>query len=332
MSSRTLDQAGPSRTDFLIEHAQVLSIAAFFIACCVLFAVLSPVFLMPGNLLNLLRQTAPMLIVATAMTFVITTGGIDLSVGAIVALTNALAAIALQAGWPWPAAALAVLALGAAVGAMQGWFIAYQAIPAFIVTLAGLSSLRGIALLLTQGYSIPIAPHGIFLDIGRGWLLGIPVPAWLAAMAAIAGYVALGRMRYGRQVVAVGANLDAARRVGMPAQWITASVYVLSGMASALAGLIIAARLGSGSSNAAVGFELQAIAAVVLGGTSLFGGVGTVLGTILGALTIAVIGNGLILIHVSPFLTQIVTGAIILLAVWLNTRVFARLTASRKKG
>ena len=332
MSSRTLDQAGRSRTDFLIEHAQVLSIAAFFIACCVLFALLSPVFLMPGNLLNLLRQTAPMLIVATAMTFVITTGGIDLSVGAIVALTNALAAIALQAGWPWPAAALAVLALGAAVGAMQGWFIAYQAIPAFIVTLAGLSSLRGIALLLTQGYSIPIAPHGIFLDIGRGWLLGIPVPAWLAAMAAIAGYVALGRMRYGRQVVAVGANLDAARRVGMPAQWITASVYVLSGMASALAGLIIAARLGSGSSNAAVGFELQAIAAVVLGGTSLFGGVGTVLGTILGALTIAVIGNGLILIHVSPFLTQIVTGAIILLAVWLNTRVFARLTASRKKG
>ncbi len=332
MSSRTLDQAGPSRADFLIEHAQVLSIAVFFVACCVLFAVLSPVFLMPGNLLNLLRQTAPMLIVATAMTFVITTGGIDLSVGAIVALTNALAAIALQAGWPWPAAALAILVLGAAVGAMQGWFIAYQAIPAFIVTLAGLSSLRGIALLLTQGYSIPIAPHGIFLDIGRGWLLGVPVPAWLAAVAAIAGYVALGRMRYGRQVVAVGANLEAARRVGMPAQRVTASVYVLSGAASALAGLIIAARLGSGSSNAAVGFELQAIAAVVLGGTSLFGGVGTVVGTILGALTIAVIGNGLILVHVSPFLTQIVTGAIILLAVWLNTRVFARLTASRKKG
>ncbi len=332
MSSPTLDQAGPGRADFLIEHAQVLSIAVFFVACCVLFALLSPVFLLPGNLLNLLRQTAPMLIVATAMTFVITTGGIDLSVGAVVALTNALAAIALQAGWPWPAAALAILALGAALGAMQGWFIAYQAIPAFIVTLAGLSSLRGLALLLTQGYSIPIAPHGIFLDIGRGWLLGVPVPAWLAAAAATAGAVALGRMRYGRQVVAVGANLEAARRVGMPARWITASVYVLSGAASALAGLIIAARLGSGSSNAAVGFELQAIAAVVLGGTSLFGGVGTVLGTTLGALTIAVIGNGLILVHVSPFLTQIVTGAIILLAVWLNTRVFARLTASRKKG
>ena len=332
MSSRALDQAGQNRTDALIEHAQVLSIAVFFIACCALFAVLSPVFLLPGNLLNLLRQTAPMLIVATAMTFVITTGGIDLSVGAIVALTNALAALALQAGWPWPAASLAILALGAAIGAAQGWFIAYQAIPAFIVTLAGLSALRGLALLLTQGYSIPIAPNGLFLGLGRGWLLGVPVPAALAASVALAGHVALGRMRYGRRVVAVGANLEAARRVGMPARRITASVYVLSGAASALAGLIIAARLGSGSSNAAVGFELEAIAAVVLGGTSLFGGVGTVVGTILGALTIAVIGNGLILVHVSPFLTQIVTGAIILLAVWLNTRVFARLGAGRRKG
>ena len=332
MSRRQREDTGAGWHDWLIEHAQVLSIAAFFVACCLLFAALSPVFASPGNLMNLLRQSAPMLIVATAMTFVITTGGIDLSVGAVVALTNALAALALQAGWPWPAAALAILALGAAIGAVQGWFTASQKIPAFIVTLAGLSALRGVALLLTQGYSIPIAPHGIFLDIGRGWLLGVPVPALLAAAVAVAGFVALGRMRYGRHVVAVGANLEAARRFGIPAERIIASVYMLSGAAAALAGLIIAARLGSGSSNAAVGFELQAIAAVVLGGTSLFGGTGTVLGTILGALTVAVIENGLILVHVSPFLSQIVTGAIILLAVWLNTRVFARLTASRKKG
>ena len=322
----------PGRTDFLIEHAQVLSIAAFFAFCCALFAALSAVFLLPGNLLNLVRQEAPMLIVATAMTFVITTGGIDLSVGSVVALTNALAAIALRAGWPWPAAVLAILLLGAGIGTAQGWFIAYQRIPAFIVTLAGLSMLRGTALLLTQGYSIPIAPHGVFLDIGRGWLLGVPVPAVLAALAALLGFVVLARTRYGRQVVAVGANAEAARRVGMPAQRVTASVYALSGAASALAGLVIAARLGSGSSNAAVGFELEAIAAVVLGGTSLFGGTGTVIGTVLGAMTIAVIGNGLILVHTSPFLTQIVTGAIILLAIWLNTRVFARLTASRRRS
>jgi len=331
LSGRAIGRAAPRHTDFLIEHAQVLSIAVFFVLCCVLFALLSPVFLLPGNLLNMLRQEAPMLIVAVAMTFVITTGGIDLSVGSTVALTNALAAIALRAGWDWPLTVLAILVIGALIGAAQGWFISYQKIPAFIVTLAGLSMLRGLALMLTQGYSIPIAPHGIFLDIGRGWLLGLPVPAVLAILVAVAGLVVLARTRYGRQVVAVGANAEAARRVGMPAQRVAASVYVLSGSASALAGLVIAARLGSGSSNAAVGFELDAIAAVVLGGTSLLGGVGTVIGTLLGALTIAAIGNGLILVHVSPFLTQIVTGAIILLAIWLNTRVFARLTASRRK-
>ena len=142
----------------------------------------------------------------------------------------------------------------------------------------------------------------------------------------------LNLTKYGRQVVAVGSNPEAARRVGMPARALVASVYGIAGLASAVAGLMIAARLGSGSSNAAVGFELQVIAAVVLGGTSLMGGRGTILGTTLGALTIAVIGNGLILMHISPFFTQIVTGAIILVAIWLNTRIFAvRLGPRRKK-
>jgi len=333
--SRTLtidDSARQSRADFLLEHAQVLSIAAFFVVCCGIFASVSPVFLLPGNLLNLLRQLAPMLIVAVGMTFVITTGGIDLSVGSTVALTNALAAIALAAGLPWPLVAMAMLALGALVGALQGWFTAYQQIPSFIVTLAGLSMLRGFALLLTQGYSIPIEGAPGFVAIGRGWALGVPVPAVLAVGVAVIFYVVLGQTRYGRQITAVGANAEAARRVGMPAQRVAASAFVLTGVTSAAAGLIIAARLGSGSSNAAVGFELDVIAAVVLGGTSLLGGSGTIIGTVLGALTIAVIGNGLILVHTSPFLVQIVTGAIILAAIWLNTRVFARLTSRRRVG
>ncbi len=332
MRSLSNDTAPMRRADFLLEHAQVLSIAAFFALCCAAFAAASPYFLLAGNLLNVLRQFAPTLIVAVAMTFVITTGGIDLSVGSTVALTNALAAIALAAGLPWPLVALAMLLLGAAVGAVQGWFAAYQQIPSFIVTLAGLSMLRGLALLLTQGYSIPINGVPGFLDIGRGWMLGVPVPAMIGIVVAVIGYVTLGETRYGRQVVAVGANAEAARRVGMPARRVAASVFVLTGTASALAGLIIAARLGSGSSNAAVGFELDAIAAVVLGGTSLLGGSGTIIGTVLGALTIAVIGNGLILVHISPFLVQIVTGAIILAAIWLNTRVFARLATRRGRG
>lgn len=322
MTAYTRRAEGYPLVDFLTEHAQVLSIALFLLICVVFFSVGTDTFLTAGNILNVVRQAAPILVVAVAMTFVITTGGIDLSVGSQVALINAVAAIAIAAGWDWPVVTVAMLLLGAAVGYAQGWFISYQGIPAFIVTLAGLSILRGIALYLTQGYSIPIRDVPGFFWIGRGQLLGVPVPALIAVAVAILGVVVIARTRYGRQVVAVGSNAEAARRVGMPAKWVIASVYLVAGVASALAGLLIAARLGSGSSNAAVGFELQVIAAVVLGGTSLMGGRGTILGTILGTLTIAVIGNGLILMHISPFFTQIVTGAIILAAIWLNTRIF----------
>ena len=317
----------PALRDFVIEHAQVLSIALFLAACCAVFAVSSPVFLLPANLLNVLRQLAPLLITAVGMTFVITTGGIDLSVGSMMALANAVFALALQAGTPWLLASLLVLALGGLAGLAQGWFVASERIPSFIVTLAGLSVLRGLALLLTRGYSIPIDEPGArsFLALGRGWVAGLPIPALLAILIVVAGAVVLRGTRYGRHVTAVGANAEAARRVGIPSARVLASVFVLSGVAAAFAGLLVAARLGSGSSNAAEGFELQAIAAVVLGGTSLFGGTGTILGTMLGALTIGVIGNGLILVHTSPFLVEVVTGAIILLAIWLNTRIFSRL-------
>lgn len=307
---------------FVIEHAQVLSIAVFFAVVCLFFATTTDAFLSEQNLLNLLRQSAPILIVATAMTFVITTGGIDLSVGSTLALINALAAIALQAGLPWPSVVVLMLLTGAAIGAFQGYFTAYERIPAFIVTLAGLSAIRGFALLLTEGFSIPISRDLGFVEIGRGWVLGIPLPALIAVIVAAIGYVTLTRTRYGRYVTGIGANMEAVRRAGVNVRRYVMSVYVLTGTAAALGGLIIAARLGSGSSNAGVGFELEVIAAVVLGGTNLFGGRGTIIGTMLGALTIAVIGNGLILSHISPFFTQIVTGGIILVAIWLNTRLF----------
>lgn len=323
---------GGAWADAAAEHAQVLSILAFFVTCLVFFSVGSDNFLTATNFLNILRQAAPILIVAVAMTFVIVTAGIDLSVGSLMALVNSVCAMLLAAGLPWAPVVAGMLAFGVAVGLAQGWFIAYQGIPAFIVTLAGLSILRGIALWLTEGYSIPVPPLPGFYALGRGSVAGLPIPALIAVAVMIFGLVSLNTTKYGRQVVAVGSNPEAARRVGMPARWTVASVYALTGVASALAGLLIAARLGSGSSNAAVGFELQAIAAVVLGGTSLMGGQATILGTVLGALTIAVIGNGLILMHISPFFTQIVTGAIILLAIWLNTRVFsARLAPRRRK-
>ncbi|MDX7951311.1 ABC transporter permease [Lichenihabitans sp. Uapishka_5] len=330
-STYTERQQGSPLRDFFETHAHVLSIALFFLLCCAFFFALNPVFLSTGNLLNLLRQAAPTLIVAVAMTFVITTGGIDLSVGSIIGLVNAAAALLLRGGWDWPVVAVLMLLFGAAIGLFQGYFIAVQKIPAFIVTLAGLSAIRGVALVLTGGFSILI-PQSLFLDIGRGTLAGIPYPAILGLAVALAGYVVLNATLYGRRVCAVGANAEAARRVGMPAQRVIASVYVWSGVASALAALVVAARLGSGSSNAAVGTELDVIAAVVLGGTSLAGGRGTIVGTVLGALTISAISNGLILAHIDAFFTQIVTGAIILIAIWLNTRIFDRVGTVKRRS
>lgn len=323
---------GSALGDFFAQNAQVLSITFFFLICVVFFSLATDVFLTVGNLLNILRQAAPILIVAVAMTFVIITAGIDLSVGSQVALINASAAMVLSMGVPWPIVVIAMLALGAFIGLCQGWFVAFQGIPAFIVTLAGLSILRGLALYMTKGYSIPITDVPGFFALGRGTILGIPLPAIIALLIAVLGGVVISRQIYGRRVVAVGSNPEAARRVGMPARWTIASVYMLTGIAAAVAGLLIAARLGSGSSNAAVGFELQVIAAVVLGGTSLFGGRGSILGTVLGTLTIAVIGNGLILMHISPFFTQIVTGLIILIAIWLNTRIFTANFSFKRKA
>jgi simple sugar transport system permease protein len=288
----------------------------------VTFSLITDTFLTQVNLLNILRQSAPLMIVAVAMTFVITTAGIDLSVGSVLALVNALAAISLQAGVSWPLVIALMLGVGIVIGAIQGFFIAYEGIPAFIVTLAGLSSIRGTALLLTKGYSIPIDPQSPFNAIGRGWIFGLPMPAIIAVVVLAVGFLVFNETTFGRYVTGVGANAEAVRRAGVDTKKVTLAVYALSGLAAAMAGIIIAARLGSGSSNAGGGFELEVIAAVVLGGTSLFGGRGTMLGTMLGALTVAVIGNGLILYHMSPFITPIVEGFIILIAVWLNFRLF----------
>ena len=275
-----------------------------------MFALGTDAFLTEVNLLNLLRQSAPLLIVAVAMTFVITTGGIDLSVGSTVALVNALAAIALQAGLPWPVTVVLMLALGAAVGAVQGWFVAYPAHP-------GLHRHAGRAVHPARRRA---SAHPRLLDPDRTRRAGSCSSAAAGSSASRCrrrwrswsrwpAWITLTQTRFGRYVTGVGANAEAARRAGIAVNRVTLGVYVLTGIAAAAAGIIIAGRLGSGSSNAAVGFELEVIAAVVLGGTALTGGRGTIIGTVLGALTIAVIGNGLILAHISPFFTQIVTGA-----------------------
>ncbi|PRH87745.1 ABC transporter permease [Labrys okinawensis] len=308
--------------DKAMANGSIISIALFFIFVCLVFSIWTSAFLTAPNLLNIVRQSAPLLIVAAAMTFVITTGGIDLSVGSVLALAATLSAASLQAGIPWPFVIVLMLAMGGVIGAIQGFFIAYERIPAFIVTLAGLSVIRGLALLITAGYSIPVEAQSPFTAIGRAWFLGVPVPALIALVVLVIAFLVFNRTPFGRYVTGVGANAEAVRRAGVNTRLVVLCVYILSSMAASAAGVILAARLGSGSSNAGQGFELDVIAAVVLGGTSLFGGRGTVIGTVLGALTVAVIANGLVLAHMSPFLTPIVTGSIILIAIWLNFRLF----------
>lgn len=315
--------------DRFVALGGVASIAIFFLAVCLLFTLATNSFLTSTNILNVIRQSAPLLIVAATMTLVITTGGIDLSVGSVIALVSALSAYLMQLGVPWPVVVVAMLACGAAIGAFQGFFIAYEGVPAFIVTLAGLSVIRGVALLITGGYSIPVDPASGFGDIGRSWVLGLPLPALIAVAVLVAVYVVFNATRFGRYVTGMGSNAEAVRRAGVDIRRTGLAVYMLSSASAALAGVILTSRLGSGSSNAGLGFELDVIAAVVLGGTSLFGGRGTVVGTILGALTVAVIANGLILSHMSPFLSPIVTGFIILVAIWLNFRLFKRASRSR---
>lgn len=315
---------------FLYRNIAVVSILGVLLLLIVIFGVTTEAFLTPNNFLNLLRQSAPTLIVAIAMTFVITIGGIDLSVGSMVALTSAFSAALLNANFAAVPTMLAMLGMGLLVGLINGWFSAYQGIPAFIVTLATLSVIRGGALLQTQGYSIQVT-NPIFTALGQGRVGFLPIPALIALLVALLGWVGLTQLPYGQYVTGIGSNEEAVRRSGVNTRQIKLSVYLLSGIAAALAGMIVAARLASGSANAGVGFELEVITAVVLGGTNLFGGRGTIAGTILGVLTIAVIGNGLILLRLSPFFVPIVQGSILLLALWVNTRIFSRFGEARKR-
>lgn len=315
---------------WLATHVQTVAVALVLLVLLLIFAWSADSFLTVGNMLNLLRQIAPTMVVAVLMTFVITTAGIDLSVGSTVALSGSLLAIAADSGWDPTLALLAVLVLGAGVGAINGWFSAYKGIPPFIVTLAMLGIIRGAALRATEGYSTPIAREAWISQLGQGRVLGIPVPALIAAVVVIAGWFVFTRTPFGRYVVGLGSNAESLRRTGVDIRKIGLAVYVLSGLAAAVAGVLIATRLGSGSSNAGVMFELEVITAVVLGGTSLYGGRGSIVGTALAALVLGVIANGLVLLHVSPFYVQIMQGAILLLAVFLNTQLFARFTTLGK--
>lgn len=283
---------------------------------CIVATFLSSAFLNHANVMNVLRQVALYGIVSVGMTFVILTKGIDLSVGSILGVSAVLSALMITGGYPMPVMIVAVLIAGLIMGAINGLGVTIGTIPPFIMTLGMMVMGRGFALTLANGQPIGLGARGVeFAWLGRGAVLGVPVPVLVfAVVAAVALYV-LRYTSYGRQIYAVGSNTEAARLSGISVSLVTFSVYVISGFLASLTALIFVSRLTVGEPTAGTGIELEAIAITVIGGTSLFGGEGGIVGTIIGAGILAVLANIMNLVGISPFTQQIVKGAIIVGAV-----------------
>lgn len=286
-----------------------------------IFSQLSPYFLTAENILNVSLQISISAIVAVGMTFVILTAGIDLSVGSLIALTGVVSASLLKTPWPFPAAlALALSAglfMGAASGAIAGFFVTRFNITPFIVTLALMTIWRGLAFMYTDGRPIWELPEE-FGFLGSGRVLAVPIPSIVMLTVYVLAYVVLERTRFGRHVYAVGGNREAARLAGIDTNRVLMQVYIVCGVLTSLSGILLASRMNSGQPNAGLMYELDVIAAVVVGGTSLFGGRGSIVGTFLGAMLIGVLRNGLNLLNVSSYVQMVVVGIVILLAVLLD--------------
>ncbi len=287
----------------------------------VIVGVLNPDFLAPMNLLNLLRQVSINALIAFGMTFVILTGGIDLSVGAILALSSALMAGMMVSGLdPVLAIGFACL-IGALLGAVNGAFIAKAKMAPFIATLATMTVFRGLTLVYTNGNPITGLSDSFWFQVfGRGYLLGLPVPAITVIISFVVLWCLLHKTPFGRKTYAIGGNEKAALISGINVDRMKILIYALNGLLAALAGAILASRLDSAQPTAGTSYELDAIAAVVLGGTSLSGGRGRIVGTLIGALIIGTLNNGLNLLGVSSFYQLVVKGAVILLAVYIDRK------------
>ena len=292
-----------------------------FVAVLVLglfLSVASDYFLNVRNLSNILAQASVIALLAGGQTFVILTGGVDLAVGALTALAGAVSGYLMVKLGVNPYLAIAVaFAIGAAVGVFNGYLVAYVGIPAFIVTLGGLTLWRGLAFDLTGGFDMAGLPEP-FPTIGYGEFLGLSMPIWItAAFYLLMGFMLSGT-KLGRYVYAIGSNEMGARQVGINIRGYKLGVYVVSGLACALAAIVLMGRMDSASGKMAQMFELDAIAAVILGGTSLFGGRGSLWGSLLGAILISMIRNGMNLLEVSQFKQMMAIGAVVIIAVWID--------------
>ena len=316
MSVETTTESAPAPkkgTNILLG----LTLLGLLLALWLALGLATHAFWTPNNISNLLRQGAMTAILAVGQTFVIITAGIDLSVGAIVGFTSVIVAWLLQAGVPLWLSIILTLLIGVAIGAFHGFGIVRMGLPPFIITLATLTSLRGIGLLLTNGSTISISHEG-FTNFSRADFLGVPSLFWMVVLVAIPAFVFLHLSRFGRYLFAVGSNKEAARLSGVNVDRTIYLAYILSATCAAFVGLLLASRIGIGNATQAEGWELQAIASSVIGGTSLFGAVGSVHGPLLGAFILATINNGANLLNVNSFWQRIITGLLIIVIVYFD--------------
>ncbi|WP_342237863.1 ABC transporter permease [Inquilinus sp. OTU3971] len=306
----------------------------------VLSMLLSPYFATYPNLLNILRQLAFTGIIALGMTLVIVAGEIDISVGSAIAFASSLLGVtAMRMGLPLPLAVVLVIVAGTAVGLAGGAVRAYANVPSFIVTLALYSALRGAAYLLTNAIPIPILDPA-FHWLGSGFILGLPVPAVLFLALFVVFAVIARRTTYGRSIYAIGGNADAAHLSGIPVKLVRTSLFGITGFLAAVSGVLQSARLDAGNAGYGLGVEFAVITAVIVGGASLFGGKGTMLGTLIGGVFIAVLNNAMVLIGVNSYAQYVANGAVVLLAVMVSNlerdsllpRVLLRRFAGRSPG
>lgn len=286
-----------------------------------IMTVASPVFLTPGNLLTVLLQTSYNAILAVGISFTILIGGIDLSIGSVLAFSSAIGALLLTQGWPLFAVLLLILALGTLLGFLNGLLVSYGRLQAFIATLGTMSLWRGLTLVITQARPISIrkAPAAdAFCFIGSGSVLGVPVPVWIMVLVFLLAYVILRHRRIGRYLYAIGCNEEAALYSGIQTQKVKLFAFSISGLLASLAGIIVTARLSSATPTAGTAYEMDAIAAAVLGGVSMAGGKGNIRGIAVGALIIGILSNALNLLNIGSYYQGVVKGIVILIAVLLD--------------
>lgn len=304
----------------VMKYMSELTTLIALIGLMMVITFINPNFLTANNLLNLLLQVTANGFIAFGMTFVILTGGIDLSVGSILALSSALTAGLIAAGIPVPFAILLAVCMGGIFGMLNGLLVAYGKLAPFIVTLASMTIFRGATLVFTNGNPLTqgLGDSFLFQFLGQGYIVGIPFPVILMFLVFIILYVVLHKTAFGKSVYALGGNEKAAYISGVKLNKVKIIIYTISGIMASVSGLIITSRLSSAQPTAGTSYEMDAIAAVVLGGTSLSGGKGRILGTLIGALIIGVLNNGLNIIGVSAFWQQVVKGVVILIAVLLD--------------